>query len=388
MPGTHQAINLYLQINEFYKDTKANIEALTGVTAGSWAFATNTNEVGYYDGAAAAWKWLPIGGDITGIFKLSGDITPPTITGTQNDYNPTGLSTATVLRLNADNDRSITGISGGSDGRILILYNINSGSNLITLEDEDSSSTAENRFAFLEDVILIPDEAVIIQYDSTSQRWRLLGKPPRLDEYYQDLIGAMVSGNTETGITVTYDDTNGKLNFVIAFNDGEGDPAAIGTAADGTSAYAARRDHVHAITNSESVLGSDFNITGTAGTFQDTGLSITLPDAGTYEITCDVRAALRANGGAGSTAWWISIELYNSTDSAVVTDSERLAVLTGTNAVLFQMTCPLTKKVTVAASKTIKLYAARNGNGTPAWTTTDIVSNSAGRTMISYKKIG
>lgn len=33
-------------------------------------------------------------------------------------------------------------------------------------------------------------------------------------EDLQDLIGAMVSGNTETNIQVTYDDTNGKLNFV------------------------------------------------------------------------------------------------------------------------------------------------------------------------------
>jgi len=33
------------------------------------------------------------------------------------------------------------------------------------------------------------------------------------DESIQDLIGAMVSGNTETNITVTYDDDNGKLNF-------------------------------------------------------------------------------------------------------------------------------------------------------------------------------
>jgi hypothetical protein len=33
------------------------------------------------------------------------------------------------------------------------------------------------------------------------------------DEAIQDLIGAMVAGNTETGITVTYDDTNGKLDF-------------------------------------------------------------------------------------------------------------------------------------------------------------------------------
>lgn len=34
-----------------------------------------------------------------------------------------------------------------------------------------------------------------------------------VDEDVQDIIGAMVSGNTETGIAVEYDDTGGKLNF-------------------------------------------------------------------------------------------------------------------------------------------------------------------------------
>ena len=36
----------------------------------------------------------------------------------------------------------------------------------------------------------------------------------KTDEEIQDIIGAMVSGNTETNISVTYDDGNGKLNFV------------------------------------------------------------------------------------------------------------------------------------------------------------------------------
>lgn len=31
-------------------------------------------------------------------------------------------------------------------------------------------------------------------------------------ETVQDLVGAMVSGNVESGMTLTYDDTNGKLN--------------------------------------------------------------------------------------------------------------------------------------------------------------------------------
>lgn len=34
-------------------------------------------------------------------------------------------------------------------------------------------------------------------------------------EAIEDIVGAMVSGNTETGITVTYDDTNGKLDFAV-----------------------------------------------------------------------------------------------------------------------------------------------------------------------------
>lgn len=35
-------------------------------------------------------------------------------------------------------------------------------------------------------------------------------------ESVQDIIGGMVSGNTESNITVTYDDTNNKLNFSVA----------------------------------------------------------------------------------------------------------------------------------------------------------------------------
>jgi hypothetical protein len=34
-------------------------------------------------------------------------------------------------------------------------------------------------------------------------------------EQVEDFVGAMVTGNTETGITVTYDDAAAKLNFVV-----------------------------------------------------------------------------------------------------------------------------------------------------------------------------
>lgn len=39
-----------------------------------------------------------------------------------------------------------------------------------------------------------------------------------LDEIIQDVTGLMVASNTETGITVNYDDTSGKLNFILDNN--------------------------------------------------------------------------------------------------------------------------------------------------------------------------
>jgi hypothetical protein len=39
-----------------------------------------------------------------------------------------------------------------------------------------------------------------------------------IDEIIQDTIGLMVTANTENGIDVTYNDTTGKLNFVLNEN--------------------------------------------------------------------------------------------------------------------------------------------------------------------------
>lgn len=60
------------------------------------------------------------------------------------------------------------------------------------------------------------------------------------NEQVQDIVGAMVSGNTETGITVTYDDDEGKLDFVVTqtqqpttidtFVELTDTPSALGTA--------------------------------------------------------------------------------------------------------------------------------------------------------------
>ena len=39
-----------------------------------------------------------------------------------------------------------------------------------------------------------------------------------LDEIVEDIVGLMVSANTETGIDVNYNDSTGKLNFILNNN--------------------------------------------------------------------------------------------------------------------------------------------------------------------------
>lgn len=105
--------------------------------------------------------------------NLTGIISPSQITSNQNDYNPTGLATASTLRLNSDASRNITGLQGGAAGRLLLLHNV--GSTDIVLKDESGSSSAANRFALTADLTLSADHSCLLQYDGTISRWRLAG---------------------------------------------------------------------------------------------------------------------------------------------------------------------------------------------------------------------
>jgi len=129
--------------------------------------------------ANSQWEPAAVGsgaGDFTQNIAFSGDISPPQITSDQNDYNPTGLSTASTLRLDTDANsgagRSVTGLQGGADGRIILVHNV--GSNPLRLKSENASSSAANRFSFPFDVVLGSKRSATLQYDSTSSRWRLV----------------------------------------------------------------------------------------------------------------------------------------------------------------------------------------------------------------------
>ncbi|MEQ1619227.1 MAG: DUF2793 domain-containing protein [Terricaulis sp.] len=119
-----------------------------------------------------------------GAFVFSGDISPAQINTDQHDYNPAGLPGASVVRFSSDARRAITGVQGGTDGRVLFLVNV--GANPITLANASTASSAANRFAMLSDLELSAGATAKLLYDATTQRWRLISQAtPRcvIDEF-------------------------------------------------------------------------------------------------------------------------------------------------------------------------------------------------------------
>ncbi len=98
-------------------------------------------------------------------------VTPST---NQDDYAPTNLASASILRLNIGGTMKLTGLTGGADGRMLSLLNAST-DYLLWLEHENTSSTAANRFTLPDGfpVFLMPGDHLTLLYDGTASRWRV-----------------------------------------------------------------------------------------------------------------------------------------------------------------------------------------------------------------------
>lgn len=106
-------------------------------------------------------------------------ITPTQITAQQDNYAPTGINAARVLRVSSDATRTITGITSGYDGRELRLNNV--GSFALILADNNGSSTAANRMRFFGNAAyLFPGDAISLRYDNTLTAWVLAASHPLL----------------------------------------------------------------------------------------------------------------------------------------------------------------------------------------------------------------
>lgn len=135
-----------------------------------------------------------------------------------------------------------------------------------------------------------------------------------------------------------------------------------------------------ATTGSASLSTAQYDIT-TTNTYEDIGLSVGLPSAGTYLVSAEVRTFCQTSA---SPPGYVTCKLYNSTDAADVTNSERFGAVDYTNNGSTD-TLPIRELITIAASKTIKVYCKTNSG--PTFVNRGAASGSIGRSRISYLKL-
>ena len=138
---------------------------------GYTSFSTTTDtELGYVSGVTSA-----IQTQLDSKLSSFNIISPASFGTRQNNYNPTGLATASTIRLTATSDFvNITGIAGGYAGRMLILQNVSNFT--IQLPGEDPNSSSANQFVKIfnssEGIYIPPYSQTTIYYDGVISKWR------------------------------------------------------------------------------------------------------------------------------------------------------------------------------------------------------------------------
>lgn len=149
-------------------------------------------------------------------------VTPST---NQDNYNPAGLADTGELRFNHTADIKLTGLAAQSDGFRIVINNTTT-DYLLWLENENTSSTAANRFDLPDGfpAFLMPGDTITLSYDTTISRWRVAAWPtkgPAMGlSYFDDfivnrplapslttatrLLGFFSSGGTGSGYLSTY----------------------------------------------------------------------------------------------------------------------------------------------------------------------------------------
>lgn len=203
--------------------------------AGQIYYDTTANTLYFYNGTA----WVPASGsteviqDIIGSSVIGG-------TGLTATYNDTSGETT----IDLDNTAVTHGSYGGSASKT-VSFTVDQQGRLTAASDTNISITASQVSDFSEaaqDTIagaFIDGEGIDITYNDPAGTITIAGEDASdtnkgiasfsstdfvvtsgnvalNNEAIQDKVGAMVSGNTETGITVTYEDSDGTLDFVVA----------------------------------------------------------------------------------------------------------------------------------------------------------------------------
>jgi hypothetical protein len=336
-------------------------------TVGALTAASNvgTGGVGLYDGITGTtlnFKNINAGSskvtitDDTGTNEVDIDVVPANIdhdallnfvanehidwTSTSSNFSTSGtVATGTI---------TVTGnisVTGTVDGRDVAT----DGTKLDGIEaladvTDIGNVTSSISGATLTAITVAADDKILVQDTSNSNAFRTVTTQAvadlfvqRTQEEIEDIVGGMVSTNTETGIDVTYDDPTGKLNF--ALQDEYIQDVAGALLADGTGTHTGISLTYQDATGDMDIVVSTEFIEDTVGAMvsgnTETGIDVTYDDAGSKlnfaiqdEYIQDTVGAFLADGTGTYTG--ISFTYQDSTnDMDIAVSSEYIADTVG-----------------------------------------------------------
>ncbi len=245
---------------------------------------------------------------LIGLHFLTARLSPAQIVADQNDYNPAGLSTASVLRLSTDASRNLTGLAGGIKDRMLAIVNV--GSYNLVLKKENAGSAAANRFALDGDLTLSANQACILWYDHDTDRWRCLSSGG--SGGFWKMVPGSPTRVSDTQFTIT--DTGGAHNYASLFAKGViliwDEAGTFQTAMIQDASYAADVVTINILGDSltagftdmkygaHQVQQDEFIVPGTLGTGTDVARTH-WPECDIYKLAVDAR--VKAAGTTNST---------------------------------------------------------------------------------------
>ena len=186
-PVDDPAANATAAFQVYAGNPNGNVAGTAGTPGGSgssvvWDITSNLLYVCSTSGTASTAVWTQVASTLSGGVQMTGVISPTALAADQDDYSPTGNTSASVIRQGASANVIITGLAGGAPGFLKTFHNIAT-DKTITLADGAlvTSSTAANRFALGGNhIILHPGQSVDLIYDAISSRWRPKSTYPML----------------------------------------------------------------------------------------------------------------------------------------------------------------------------------------------------------------
>jgi hypothetical protein len=225
-----------LNKNELQNARVQNLSsAPSSPVAGQIYFDTVANVLKFYDGA----NWVPASGSTEVIQDLIGSSVIGG-TGLTRTYNDTNGETT----IDLDNT-AVTHGSYGSSAAKTVSFTVDQQGRLTAASEQDiqiATSQVTGLQEFIEDsinTVVAAGEGIDVTYNDAANTYTVSaedasdtnkgiasfqssdfvvtnGDVALNDEAIQDAVGAMLTGNTETGITVTYEDSDGTIDFAVA----------------------------------------------------------------------------------------------------------------------------------------------------------------------------